>query len=99
MLACGAARLHFVDEEGARRALPGVDLPLHGRPSLAAVRLRVADLDQAARVLRSGGADPLRMADGSIAIGTGDAHGVPLVFTSDDARATSDEARAATAGR
>lgn len=92
VLACGAARLHFVDEEGARRALPGVDLPLHGKPSLAAIRLRVADLDQAARVLRSGGADPLRMDDGSIAIGAGDAHGVALVFTSD-------EAAAATAGR
>ena len=80
VLDCGAAQLLFVDEEGARRSLPGVDLPLHGEPAIVAVHLRVADIDEAMRVLRSGGADPLPLADGSVAVGADRAHGVALVF-------------------
>ncbi len=81
VLDCGAAQLQFVDDAGARRLLPGVDLPLHGEPAIVAVRLRVDDVDQAARVLHSGGADPLPMADGSIAVGADRAHGVALLLT------------------
>lgn len=81
VLDCGAAQLQFVDAEGARRSLPGVDLPLNGEPAIVAVRLRVADIDEAVRVLRSGGTDPLPMADGSVAVGADRAHGVAVVFT------------------
>jgi len=62
------------------RRLPGVVLPLRARPMVAALFLRVADRNAAAAVLDRRGLRPVRLPDGSCAVGANEAHGVALVF-------------------
>lgn len=49
-------------------------------PALAALRLRVRDRGRADETLRRGGFAPRRLADGALAIGADQAHGVSLIF-------------------
>lgn len=62
------------------RRLRGVELPTRARPLVAALFIRVADRGRAAEALRRGGFEPTALADGSLAIGADQAHGVALVF-------------------
>lgn len=87
-LVCGTARLRFLDSAGLQRSLPGVGLPPLDDAVLAAIRLRVVDIDQAARALRTGNVDHSELADGSLAVGADHAHGVALVFIGGDRDAT-----------
>jgi hypothetical protein len=47
---------------------------------MAALFIRVADRDTAERTMRAGGLHPIRMPDGSVALGAAEAHGVALIF-------------------
>jgi catechol 2,3-dioxygenase-like lactoylglutathione lyase family enzyme len=60
--------------------LHGVGLPLRARPLVAALFIRVADRARAAEVLRRNGLQPVPLADGSLAVNAGDAHGIAVVF-------------------
>ena len=60
--------------------LHGVGLPLRARPLVAALFVRVADRARAAEVLRRNGLQPVPLADGSLAVNAGDAHGIAVVF-------------------
>jgi catechol 2,3-dioxygenase-like lactoylglutathione lyase family enzyme len=46
-----------------------------------ALRIGVADRAHAARILEDGGFSPARLADGSLAVRAGEAHGVALIFS------------------
>lgn len=50
-------------------------------PEVAAIRIRVTDRARAADVLERGGFTPARLADGSLAVRAGEAHGVALIFS------------------
>jgi catechol 2,3-dioxygenase-like lactoylglutathione lyase family enzyme len=50
-------------------------------PAVTALRIGVADRTRAAEVLERGGFPPARLADGSLAVRAGDAHGVALIFS------------------
>ena len=48
--------------------------------AVTALRIRVADRARAAEVMRRGGFSPAALADGSLAVAAGEAHGVALSF-------------------
>jgi catechol 2,3-dioxygenase-like lactoylglutathione lyase family enzyme len=50
-------------------------------PAVTALRIRVEDRAGAAAALRRGGILPSVLADGALAVGAGDAHGVALIFS------------------
>ena len=49
-------------------------------PLVTALRLKVKDRKRTAEALRSGGFAPSMLADGSVAVGADQAHGVSLIF-------------------
>jgi catechol 2,3-dioxygenase-like lactoylglutathione lyase family enzyme len=57
-----------------------VDFSMAVAPAVTALRIGVEDRARAAAVLRRGGFVPTVLADGALAVGTGEAHGVALVF-------------------
>jgi catechol 2,3-dioxygenase-like lactoylglutathione lyase family enzyme len=63
-----------------RKRLGGLALPDASPPAVVAIRIRVPDRESAAATLRRGGFAPMRLADGSVAVGADEAHGVALVF-------------------
>jgi catechol 2,3-dioxygenase-like lactoylglutathione lyase family enzyme len=80
LVATGSAPIAVAARWKLGRRLQDVDLPLRARPMVAALFLRVADRAVAAAALRRTGIEPVALADGSWAVGAGDAHGVALVF-------------------
>lgn len=60
--------------------LDGAQLPLRGKPLIAALFIRVADRAKAAEQLHRGGFSPIALRDGSWAINAEEACGVTLVF-------------------
>jgi len=50
-------------------------------PAVAALRIGVTDRARAAEILERGGFSPARLADGSLAVSAGEAHGVALIFS------------------
>ena len=76
----GTVPLAFSTPQALRQRLRDVALPQRPTPHVAALFIRVADRQQAARALRDGGFNPKRMSDGAFAIDAGEAHGVALVF-------------------
>ena len=76
----GAAPIAVVTGESLARLLPGVEFSARPAPMMGAVFIRVEDRDRAEQTLSRGGFQPLRMPDGSVAIGAAAAHGVALVF-------------------
>lgn len=76
----GAAPIAVVTDRSLAKRLPGVRISTRPAPMMAAVFIRVGDRDRAAQRLGRGGFHPLRMPDGSFAIGAAEAHGVALVF-------------------
>lgn len=76
----GSAPIALASRWKLGHRLDGVGLPLRARPLVAALFVRVADRARAADVLRRNGVKPVRLADGSLAVNTGDAHGVAVVF-------------------
>ena len=76
----GGAPLAIVTERTLGVRLPGVWITSRPLPMIAALFIHVADRATAEAALRSGGLHPMRMPDGSIAVGAAEAHGVALVF-------------------
>jgi hypothetical protein len=76
----GGAPIAFATARALARKLPGVRMSARPAPLAAALFVRVADRDVAEAVLKSGGLDPARMPDGSLAIGADVANGVAVVF-------------------
>lgn len=77
----GAAPIVALSPDALSRQLPGVDLPAaSGQAVFAAVYLSTGDLALAAATLRAGGAHPVSLPDGALAIGPDEAHGIALVF-------------------
>lgn len=76
----GAAPIAFVSERSLARRLPGVWITARPEPVMAALFIRVADREHTEATLRRGGFHPLRMPDGSVAVGAAEAHGVAIVF-------------------
>jgi len=70
----------FVTAQSLARRLPEVWISARPAPLIAALFVRVADRDAAERALQAGGLEPLRMPDGSVALGADVAHGVALVL-------------------
>jgi catechol 2,3-dioxygenase-like lactoylglutathione lyase family enzyme len=62
------------------RRLAGVGLPARARPVAAALFVRVADREQAARTLKRNGIDAVKLNDGALGVSAQQAHGVALVF-------------------
>jgi catechol 2,3-dioxygenase-like lactoylglutathione lyase family enzyme len=52
-----------------------------GTPAIKALRIRVENRARAAEHLARGGFSPATLADGSVAVRAGDAHGVALIFS------------------
>jgi catechol 2,3-dioxygenase-like lactoylglutathione lyase family enzyme len=80
LVPAGAAALALTPRWKLGRRLDGVALPTRARPMVAALFLRVADRERAARVLRRGGFAPVRLADGAYGVNAAQAHGVTLIF-------------------
>jgi len=76
----GSAPIALCREDRLEARLQGTPLPVRPRPVVAALFLRVANRSRAAAALRKGGFSPRRLADGSLALGADEAHGVALVF-------------------
>ena len=76
----GGAPLAIVTERSLGVRLPGVWITSRPLPMIAALFIHVADRATAEAALRAGGLHPMRMPDGSIAVGAAEAHGVALVF-------------------
>ena len=76
----GAAPIAVVTDRSLAKRLPGVWISARPAPLMAALFIRVADRSRAEQRLSRGGFHPVRMPDGSIAIGAAEAHGVALVF-------------------
>ena len=79
-IGAGGAQLAFCTRAALQTRLADVVLPDRSGTFPAALFLRVADRQQAYRVLRDGGFTPKRLRDGAWAIDAVDAHGVTLVF-------------------
>jgi len=60
--------------------LKDVALSVRLSPLLAALFLRVADREGAVAILRRGGFRPVRLGDGSVAVGADQANGVAMIF-------------------
>jgi hypothetical protein len=76
----GDTPIAVVGEHSLAKRLPGVWISARHQPCMAVLFIRVADRDTAEKVLRAGGLHPLRMPDGSVALGAAEAHGVAIVF-------------------
>jgi len=76
----GSVPVAICDATRFAARLKDVVLPARHSPLLAALFFRVADRGAAAAVLRRGGFRPLRLADGSMAVGADQANGVALIF-------------------
>lgn len=76
----GPAPLAFVTERSLARRLPGVWITAKPEPVMAALFIHVDSRDDAEATLRRGGFHPLRLPDGSVAVGAAEAHGVAIVF-------------------
>jgi len=76
----GDIPIAVVDERALAKRLPGVWISARHQPFMAALFIHVADRDAAEKTLRAGGLHPLRMPDGSVALGAAEAHGVAVVF-------------------
>jgi len=76
----GDTPIAIVDERALAQRLPGVWISARHQPCMAVLFIRVADRDTAEQMLRAGGLHPLRMPDGSVALGATEAHGVAIVF-------------------
>ena len=76
----GDTPIAIVDERSLAKRLPGVWITGRRQPCMAALFIRVAERKAAEKALRSGGFHPLRMPDGSVAVGAAEAHGVAIIF-------------------
>jgi hypothetical protein len=76
----GDTPIAIVGERMLAKRLPGVWITGRRQPCMAALFIHVADRKAAEKILRAGGFHPLRMPDGSVAIGAAEAHGVAIVF-------------------
>ena len=76
----GGAPIAVVTQGSLVRRLPRVGISARHAPMMAAVFIRVGDRNRAHQRLSRGGFCPLRMPDGSVAIGAAEAHGAALVF-------------------
>jgi Glyoxalase-like domain len=76
----GTAPIAAVTGAALAKRLPGVGTGARAAPRFTALFLHVADRNVAAEALAAGGMRPMRMPDGSLAIGSERAHGVALVF-------------------
>jgi 4-hydroxyphenylpyruvate dioxygenase-like putative hemolysin len=76
----GDTPIAIVNERALAKRLPGVWISARHQPCMAALFIRVTDRDRAERSLRAGGLHPLRMPDGSVALGAAEGHGVALIF-------------------
>lgn len=77
----GAAPIVILGADALSAQLPGVTLPRDGNPSIfAALYLSTPEVRAAAATLGAGGFRPIALADGAIALGADQAHGVALVF-------------------
>jgi hypothetical protein len=80
LVSTGDTPIAVMDERALAKRLPGVWISARHQPCMAALFIRVADRDSAERTLRAGGLHPMRMPDGSVALGAAEAHGVAIVF-------------------
>ncbi len=76
----GSAPIALATEADLARRLPGITGSSRRAPKLAALFIHVADRNVAANALAAGGMRPVKMPDGSLAIGPAHAHGVALVL-------------------
>ncbi len=76
----GNAWLTFDKRAALQQRFAPASLTPRPAPALAALRLRVRDRGRADETLRRGGFAPQRLADGALAIGADQAHGVTLIF-------------------
>jgi Glyoxalase-like domain len=76
----GSAPIAVATQASLAKRLPGIRTTARLAPKLSALFVRVADRKAAAAALAEGGMQPVRMPDGSVAIGSERAHGVALVF-------------------
>jgi len=76
----GDTPIAIVNERALAKRLPGVWISARHQPCMAALFIRVTDRDRAEKSLRAGGLHPLRMPDGSVALGAAEAHGVAIIF-------------------
>lgn len=76
----GSAPIALATEADLARRLPGITGSARRAPKLAALFIHVADRSVAANALAAGGMRPVKMPDGSFAIGPAHAHGIALVF-------------------
>ena len=76
----GDTPIAIVSEAALAKRLPGVWISARHPPCMAALFIHVSDRNIAERSLRAGGMHPVRMPDGSIAIGAAEAHGVAIIF-------------------
>lgn len=79
-LPVGDASFDFTARGELENRLASVDLSKRRAPMLAALHLRVRDRARAEAAMCDGGFSPTRLADGSLAIGADQAHGVALIF-------------------
>ena len=80
LIETGDTPIAIVSEAALAKKLPGVWISARHQPCMAALFIRVADRGAAERALRAGGLHPLRMPDGSVAVGAAEAHGVAVIF-------------------
>ena len=77
----GAAPIVILTPDALAKQLPGIDVPqVTGPAAYAALYLSTGDLALAAAALRAGGAHPVPLPDGSLALQPAAAHGITLVF-------------------
>ena len=76
----GDTPIAVVDEGALAKKLPGVWISGRHQPCMAALFIRVTNRDTAEKTLRAGGLHPMRMPDGSVALGAAEAHGVAIIF-------------------
>jgi len=65
----GPAPLAFITQRSLAKRLPGVWITAKPEPVMAALFIHVASRDHAEATLRRGGFHPLRIPDGSVAMG------------------------------
>lgn len=80
LITTGDTPIAVVGERALAKRLPGVWVSARHQPCMAALFIRVADREAAARTIRAGGLHPTRMPDGSVAVGAAEAHGVAIIF-------------------
>jgi hypothetical protein len=80
LLDTGDTPIAVVGERALAKKLPGVWISARHQPYMAVLFIRVANRDTAEQVLRAGGLHPIRVPDGSVAVGAAEAHGVAIVF-------------------